>query len=104
MSSTAPEAQVRCRCGSRPSEQEIQALFSAWREELLDCRKYAPTARNYAAARLMADVGLRLNEVRSLDLADVKWDLGRFGKLHVRLLLALNVDQKAAADHNHSQT
>jgi integrase/recombinase XerD len=67
-----------------PSEQEIQALFSAWREELLDCRKYAPTARNYAAARLMADVGLRLNEVRSLDLADVKWDLGRFGKLHVR--------------------
>ena len=36
------------------------------------------------AARLMAEVGLRVNEVRRLDLADVKWDLGRFGKLHVR--------------------
>ena len=32
----------------------------------------------------MAEVGLRVNEARSLDLADVKWDLGRFGKLHVR--------------------
>ena len=42
-----------------PSEQET---------ELSSCRKFAPTARNYAAARLMADVGLRVNEARSLDL------------------------------------
>jgi site-specific recombinase XerD len=67
-----------------PGEQEAQALFVGWRQELAACRKYAPTARNYAAARLMADVGLRVNEVCSLDLADVKWALGRFGKLHVR--------------------
>ena len=33
----------------------------------------------------LADVGLRVNEVSHLDLADVKWDLGRFGKLHVRM-------------------
>jgi integrase len=32
----------------------------------------------------MADVGLRVNEACKLDLADVKWDLGLFGKLHVR--------------------
>jgi site-specific recombinase XerD len=32
----------------------------------------------------MSQVGLRVNEVCKLDLADVKWDLGRFGKLHVR--------------------
>ena len=32
----------------------------------------------------MADVGLRVNEACKLDLPDVKWDLGRFGKLHVR--------------------
>ena len=32
----------------------------------------------------MAEVGLRVNEASHLDLADVKWDLGRFGKLHVR--------------------
>jgi hypothetical protein len=32
----------------------------------------------------MADVGLRVNEACKLDLPDVKWDLGLFGKLHVR--------------------
>ena len=32
----------------------------------------------------MAEVGLRVNEARCLDLADVRWELGRFGKLHVR--------------------
>jgi len=48
------------------------------REELATCRKFAPAARNYAAARLMAEVGLRVNEARCLDLSDVRWDLGRF--------------------------
>jgi integrase/recombinase XerD len=33
----------------------------------------------------MAEAGLRVNEASHLDLADVKWDLGRFGKLHVRM-------------------
>jgi DNA-binding Xre family transcriptional regulator len=33
----------------------------------------------------MSAVGLRVNEIRGLDLADVKWDLGRFGKHHVRV-------------------
>ena len=32
----------------------------------------------------MAEVGLRVNEAAELDLDDVRWDLGRFGKLHVR--------------------
>jgi integrase/recombinase XerD len=59
-------------------------LFTGWREELVTCRKFAPAARNYAAARLLAEVGLRVNEARHLDLDDIKWELGRFGKLHVR--------------------
>lgn len=67
-----------------PSTAEIDRLFAGWREELASCRKFAPTARNYAAARLMAEVGLRVNEACRLDLHDIKWDLGRFGKLHVR--------------------
>jgi integrase len=60
-------------------------LFTGWRGELATCRKFAPTARNYAAADLMAKVGLRVNEARHLDLDDVEWNLGRFGKLHVRV-------------------
>jgi len=56
---------------------EIEQLFAGWREELAICRKFTPAARNYAAARLEADVGLRVNEVRMLDLDDVRWELGR---------------------------
>ncbi|MFM9695407.1 site-specific integrase [Streptomyces europaeiscabiei] len=35
-------------------------------------------------ARLASDVGLRVNEARMLDLAVVRWEVGRFGKLNVR--------------------
>jgi integrase/recombinase XerD len=68
-----------------PSAVQVGTLFAGRRAELATCRKFAPAARSYAAARLMADVGLRVNEASHLDLADVKWDLGRFGKLHVRV-------------------
>lgn len=67
-----------------PTEVEIEQLFAGWRDELTSCRKFGPAARNYAAARLATDVGLRINEVRMLDLDDVRWELGRFGKLNVR--------------------
>lgn len=74
------DAQVRIP----PTEAEIEQLFAGWREELVSCRKFAPAARNYMVARLSADVGLRINEARLLDFADVRWELGRFGKLNVR--------------------
>ena len=67
-----------------PAAEEIQAPFSGWRTELVTCRKYATAARSSAAARLMSQVGLRINELIRLDLADVHWDLGTFGQLHVR--------------------
>jgi len=66
-----------------PLQSEIGALFGGWAQELATCRKFAPSARNYAAARLMADTGLRVNEARHLGLDDVRWELGPLGKLHV---------------------
>jgi integrase len=67
-----------------PSKAEIGQLFAGWREERGTIRKFAPAARNFAVSRLMAQIGLRVNETRQLDLHDIKWDLGRFGKVHVR--------------------
>ncbi|TJZ96082.1 site-specific integrase [Actinacidiphila oryziradicis] len=67
-----------------PVESEVAALFTGWAGELATCRKFAPTARNYTASKLMSEVGLRVNEACRLDLDDIKWDLGPFGKLHVR--------------------
>lgn len=79
-----PRASVQPRLRVPPTDTEIDQLFSGWREELVTCRKFGPAARNYAAARLATDVGLRINEARMLDLDDVRWELGRFGKLNVR--------------------
>jgi integrase len=79
-----PRGQQRASLRIPPSAEQVDRLFAGWRQDLVACRKFAPTARNFAAARLMADVGIRVNEARSLDLSDIKWDLGRFGKLHVR--------------------
>jgi integrase len=79
-----PRAWVDARLRIPPTAQEIEQLFAGWRQELITCRKFAPAARNYAVARLAADVGLRINEARMLDLDDVRWELGRFGKLNVR--------------------
>ncbi|WP_067480092.1 tyrosine-type recombinase/integrase [Nocardia amamiensis] len=67
-----------------PVDAEIETLFTGWREELATCRKFATAARNFTAAQLISKVGLRINEARCLDLDDVRWELGRFGKLHVR--------------------
>lgn len=80
-----PRGRKDARLRIPPQVGEVASLFKGWGQELATCRKFAPSARNYAACRLMAEVGLRVNEVRHLDLADVRWDLGRFGKLHVRI-------------------
>lgn len=79
-----PRGHQQAKLRIPPTADQITRLFTGWREELATCRKFAPAARNYAACRLMSEVGLRVNECCKLDLPDVKWDLGRFGKLHVR--------------------
>ncbi|MFF4093801.1 tyrosine-type recombinase/integrase [Streptomyces sp. NPDC001834] len=67
-----------------PTEPEARQLSTGWAGKLATCQQFAPTARNYTASKLMSEVGLRVSEARKLDLADIKWNLGRFGKLHVR--------------------
>jgi integrase/recombinase XerD len=79
-----PKGRKDARVRIPPQAGEIERFFGGWAAELTACRKFAPTARNYAAARLMAEIGLRAGEVRQLELADVRWELGRFGKIHVR--------------------
>lgn len=79
-----PRMSVDAKVRIPPTAAELEQLFTGWRDELATCRKFAPSARNYAVARLLADVGLRINEARMLDFADVRWELGRFGKLDVR--------------------
>lgn len=67
-----------------PSDQEVDALFTAWGESVTQARKYLPAARDYFAASLWRRVGLRINESVMLDIRDWRPDLGSYGKLHVR--------------------
>lgn len=67
-----------------PSDEEVDTLFTAWRESVPDARKYLPAARDYFAASLWRRLGLRINETVMLDIRDWRPDLGSFGKLHVR--------------------
>ncbi|MFD0622974.1 hypothetical protein ACFQ2K_09235 [Streptomyces sanglieri] len=68
----------------RASRSRPHGRAEPWvRTELATCRKFAPTARNYTASKRMSQLGLRVSEACKLDLADIKWVLGRFDKLHV---------------------
>lgn len=67
-----------------PSDEEVDTLFTAWRESVPNARKYLPAARDYFAASLWRRLGLRINETVMLDIRDWRPDLGGYGKLHVR--------------------
>ncbi|GAB3158753.1 tyrosine-type recombinase/integrase [Microbispora hainanensis] len=67
-----------------PSEQDVETLFSRWRDWLPEARKYLPAARDYLAASLWRRAGLRINETAMLDIRDWRPDYGELGKLHVR--------------------
>jgi integrase len=71
-----PRGRQRSKLRIPPTAVQVHRLFAGWRKELATCRKFAPAARNYAACRLLAEVGLRVNEACMLDLGDIKWDLG----------------------------
>ena len=66
------------------TEAEVKVLFAGWREELTSCRKFGPTAQLCCSP---VDVTGRAARERGPEpgLADIKWELGRFGKLHVRI-------------------
>lgn len=67
-----------------PSDDEIDILFSVWRQSLTHTRKYLPAARDYFAASLWRRLGLRISESVKLDIRDWRPDLSELGKLHVR--------------------
>ena len=67
-----------------PAQDEVEALFGAWRDWLPEARKFLPAARDYLAASLWRRVGLRIQESYMLDVRDWRPDLGEHGKVHVR--------------------
>jgi integrase/recombinase XerD len=67
-----------------PTPREVTQLFTGWQHGLDTARKYAPAVRNYTAFRLVSLIGPRVWELCLLRMGDLRWELGRFGKVLLR--------------------
>ena len=67
-----------------PTPARMNAFFAFLRDRLPTARKWVPLARDYALFRTLYHAGLRSAEAAALELRDVHFDRGPFGKLHVR--------------------
>lgn len=67
-----------------PTPERVDAFFEFLKQRIATARKYASAARDYALFRTLYHAGLRSEEAALLDVPDVHFGRGPFGKLHVR--------------------
>ncbi|WP_020500040.1 tyrosine-type recombinase/integrase [Sciscionella marina] len=67
-----------------PTPERVTEFFDFLKGRIATACKYAPAARDYALFRSLYHAGLRSEEVSLLDVPDVHFTRGPFGKLHVR--------------------
>jgi integrase/recombinase XerD len=67
-----------------PTVERLEEFFDFLRARIATARKYAVAGRDYALFRTLYLAGLRADEAASLQVADVHFGRGPFGKLHVR--------------------
>jgi len=67
-----------------PSPERMEAFFDFLKGRIASSRKFAPAGRDYALVRALYHAGLRADEAASLELGDLHFGRGPFGKLHVR--------------------
>lgn len=67
-----------------PVPERVAEFFGFLRDRIATARKYAPAARDYALFRTLYHAGTRCEEAVLLDVPDVHFGRGPFGKLHVR--------------------
>lgn len=67
-----------------PVPERLDAFFDFLKTRIAGARKYGPAARDYAMFRTLYHAGLRSEEAALLEISDVHFGRGPFGKLHVR--------------------
>ena len=67
-----------------PAPERVTEFFGFLKARIGTARKYAPAARDYALFRTLYHAGIRCEEAVLLDVPDVHFGRGPFGKLHVR--------------------
>lgn len=68
-----------------PTPERMDEFFNFLRLRMEGARKWTPAARDYALFRVLYHAGLRSAEAASLEIRDLHFDRGPFGKIHVRL-------------------
>ena len=68
-----------------PTSERMEDFFTFLRVRMDQSRKWAPIARDYALFRTLYHAGLRSAESATLEIRDLHFDRGPFGKIHVRL-------------------
>lgn len=68
-----------------PTPLRMEDFFTFLRGQMDVARKWTPIARDYALFRMLYHGGLRSAEAASLEIRDLHFDRGPFGKVHVRL-------------------
>jgi site-specific recombinase XerD len=67
-----------------PTTERLGEFFTFLRERVGTARVFAAAGRDYALYRLLYHAGLRSEEAVALDIADLHFTRGPFGKIHVR--------------------
>ena len=67
-----------------PRPERLEEFFAFLRDRVATARKFAPSGRDYALFRTLYHCGLRADEAACLVRADLHFDRGPFGKIHVR--------------------
>jgi integrase/recombinase XerD len=62
----------------------MEDFFDFLKDRVATARKYGLAGRDYALFRTSYHGGLRADEADSLELSDLHFDRGPFGKVHVR--------------------
>lgn len=67
-----------------PTPERMEEFFAFLRDRIATARKFGPAGRDYALFRTLYHAGLRADEAACLELADLHFGRGPFGKIHVR--------------------
>lgn len=67
-----------------PTPERVEVFFEFLKARIATARKYGPAARDYALFRTLYHGGLRSEESALLEVADLHFGRGPFGKIHVR--------------------
>lgn len=67
-----------------PTPERMEEFFAFLRDRVATARKFSSAGRDYALFRTLYHCGLRADEAASLVQADLHFDRGPFGKIHVR--------------------